>query len=226
MRGVRSSAMGWWSSSGRRAERMPAYVYGLTPGAERLFPRAYERVLDKLLDVLGERLPADVLESALREVGRRLAAQRNGSSTLDVRARIQLAAGTLEELCGLIETEEDEGTGTLRLRGFGCLLAAVAPDHLAPVAWPKPCSRRSSVRPFASSASAPPSVRAAYLARAFGRDCHAASGSIADPSGRPQAVYLGSSKLLLESAYTARDRYRAVPGTIVSELRLELCGVL
>ena len=113
----------------RRTERKPAYVYGLTAGAERLFPRAYEPVLGKLLDVLGERLPGDALESALREVGRRLGAERTGTSAPDVRARTRLAAGVLEELGGLIEIEEDEGAGTLRLRGFGCPLAAVAPGH-------------------------------------------------------------------------------------------------
>jgi predicted ArsR family transcriptional regulator len=113
----------------RRTERKPAYVYSLTAGAERLFPRAYEPVLGKLLDVLGERLPADALEAALREVGRRLAADRNGLSTPDVRARAQVAAGVLEDLGGLVEIEEDEAAGTLRLRGFGCPLAGVAPDH-------------------------------------------------------------------------------------------------
>jgi predicted ArsR family transcriptional regulator len=33
----------------------PAYVYELTPEAEDLFPRAYEPVLGRLLDVLSER---------------------------------------------------------------------------------------------------------------------------------------------------------------------------
>jgi predicted ArsR family transcriptional regulator len=34
----------------------PAYVYELTPEAENLFPKGYEPVLRRLLDVLAERL--------------------------------------------------------------------------------------------------------------------------------------------------------------------------
>src|SRR5438552_10682885 len=39
----------------RRGASKPAYAYELTPEAERLFPKAYERVLNRLLGVLWER---------------------------------------------------------------------------------------------------------------------------------------------------------------------------
>ena len=51
----------------------PAYVYELTSEAEELFPKAYEPVLGRLLDVLGERLGLEESEALLRSVGRRLA---------------------------------------------------------------------------------------------------------------------------------------------------------
>src|ERR671920_2075467 len=51
----------------------PAYLYELTPEAEDLFPKAYEPVLHRLLDVLAEQLESDESEALLRSVGRHLA---------------------------------------------------------------------------------------------------------------------------------------------------------
>ena len=43
------------------------------------------------------------------------------------RARLEAAAGVLNELGGLAELEEQDGT--LVIRGYSCPLAAVTPDH-------------------------------------------------------------------------------------------------
>src|SRR3954471_25066924 len=51
----------------RRGTSKPAYAYGLTPAAERLFPKAYGTLLRMLLDVLTERLPSSAVDDALRE---------------------------------------------------------------------------------------------------------------------------------------------------------------
>jgi predicted ArsR family transcriptional regulator len=51
----------------------PAYVFELTPDAEELFPKAYEPVLLRLLDVMSERLGPGDSEALLRAVGRSLA---------------------------------------------------------------------------------------------------------------------------------------------------------
>jgi len=59
----------------RRGSGKPASVYALAPEAEQLFPKAYDPVLQQLLDVLSERIPADEVETLLREVGRRMATQ-------------------------------------------------------------------------------------------------------------------------------------------------------
>src|SRR5690348_4696322 len=56
----------------RRGSRKPSSVYDLTPAAEQLFPKAYDPVLQQLLEVLDERLSRGDVESALGEVGRRL----------------------------------------------------------------------------------------------------------------------------------------------------------
>ena len=104
----------------------PAYVYELTPEAEDLFPKAYEPVLCRLLDVLSERLGPRGSEAVLRSVGRRLAEERDVSVD-GVRPRLEAAAGVLNELGGLAELEERDG-GFVIL-GYSCPLAAVTPEH-------------------------------------------------------------------------------------------------
>ena len=104
----------------------PAYVYELTPKAEDLFPKAYEPTLHQLLDVLAERLGPDETEALLRAAGHRMA---EGWSLPpgDVRARLEASADVLNELGGLAELEERDGT--LVIRGYSCPLVAVVPDH-------------------------------------------------------------------------------------------------
>jgi predicted ArsR family transcriptional regulator len=104
----------------------PAYVYELTLEAEDLFPKAYEPALRLLLDVLSERLGLEESEALLRSVGRRLV-EGKAVPTHSTRARLEAAAGVLNELGGLAELEEQDGT--LVIRGYSCPLAAVTPDH-------------------------------------------------------------------------------------------------
>jgi predicted ArsR family transcriptional regulator len=104
----------------------PAYVYELTQEAEELFPKAYEPALGRLLDVLAERFGPEESEAPLRSVGRRLAEGKTAPAD-GTRARLEAAAGVLNELGGVAELEERDGT--LVIRGNGCPLAAVTPEH-------------------------------------------------------------------------------------------------
>ena len=104
----------------------PAYVYELTSEAEELFRKAYEPALGRLLDVLAERLGPEESEMLLRSVGRRLAEGKT-VPTDGTRARLEAAAGVLNELGGLAELQEQDGT--LVIQGYSCPLAAVTPDH-------------------------------------------------------------------------------------------------
>ena len=104
----------------------PAYVYELTPEAEDLFPKAYEPTLRGLLDVLDERFGPEESEVLMRAVGRVLAEGKTVSAG-GARARVEAAADVLNELGGLAEVED--GDGTLAIRGYSCPLAAVTPDH-------------------------------------------------------------------------------------------------
>ncbi len=102
----------------------PAYLYDLTPEAEDLFPKAYEPVLLRLLDVLSERLGVGESEELLRAAGRGLAQGRIAPSDGGPE-RLEAAAGVLNELGGRAELEERDG-GQI-IRGYSCPLAAVTP---------------------------------------------------------------------------------------------------
>ena len=104
----------------------PAHVYELTPQAKAMFPKAYQPVLLGLLDVLVERMGREKSESVLREVGRRVAAGTELSAG-GVRGRLEAAVGVLNDLGGLAELEERDGTFVIR--SYGCPLAAVVPGH-------------------------------------------------------------------------------------------------
>jgi predicted ArsR family transcriptional regulator len=104
----------------------PAYLYELAPEAEDLFPKAYEPVLHRLLDVLEERLKSDESEALLRSVGR-LMAEGHTVPTDGARGPLEAAVEVLNGLGGLAELEERDGGFVIR--GYSCPLASVTPDH-------------------------------------------------------------------------------------------------
>jgi predicted ArsR family transcriptional regulator len=110
----------------RRGTSKPAYAYGLTPAAERLFPKAYGTLLRLLLDVLAERLPPSAVDDALRDVGHRVAAAQ-AVPIGELRDRVDQALAVLADLGGLAEAEERED-GFI-IRGASCPLAAAIPGH-------------------------------------------------------------------------------------------------
>ena len=110
----------------RRGSGKPAYVYGLTPQAEELFPKAYGPVLRELLGVLAERVGSEETEVLLRAVGSRMAGGR-GVPAGGVRARLEAGVALLNDMGGLAELEE-QGDAVL-IRGYSCPLIAVVPGH-------------------------------------------------------------------------------------------------
>src|SRR3954471_18188566 len=83
----------------RQGSGKPAYTYKLTPEAEELFPKAYGAVLHLLLDVLEESLSRQTLDSAMREVGQRLATGRPRAAG-GLRERADDAVALLSDLGG------------------------------------------------------------------------------------------------------------------------------
>ena len=110
----------------RRGSGKPASVYDLTVEAEQLFPKAYGPVLQQVLEVLRERMAVDEVETLLREVGRRIAAKWNVPSG-NLHVRLEAAVWVLNELGGLAELEEVDGSYCIH--GYSCPLASVVPGH-------------------------------------------------------------------------------------------------
>jgi predicted ArsR family transcriptional regulator len=105
----------------------PAYIYELTPEAEEMFLKGYKPVLCQLLGVLSGQLGPEESEVLLRRVGRRIAEGKTVTAD-GVHTRLEAAVGVLNELGGLAELEEYNGSFVIR--GYSCPLGGVvAPDH-------------------------------------------------------------------------------------------------
>jgi predicted ArsR family transcriptional regulator len=110
----------------RRGSRKPSSIYDLAPEAEQLFPKAYDPVLQQLLEVLSERIPSDEVDTLLREVGRRIAGRWNVPSG-ELRVRLEAAVEVFNELGGMAELEACDSHSCIR--SYSCPLAAVASEH-------------------------------------------------------------------------------------------------
>jgi predicted ArsR family transcriptional regulator len=92
----------------KRGHRKPSFAYELTADAERLFPKAYDALLNQLIAVLKSRLSAEDLEEILRAVGRSMGRPHvaiSRDSTLEQTTRRVLKA--LEALGGSARVERD-----------------------------------------------------------------------------------------------------------------------
>ena len=105
----------------RRGETRPAMVYELAPGVDDALSRAYMPFASQLVRVLADRLAERELAETMREVGRRLAGELPPTRG-PLMQRVEAASAVLQELGAPNEVERT--TDTVRIRGFGCLLAA------------------------------------------------------------------------------------------------------
>jgi predicted ArsR family transcriptional regulator len=113
-------------SGERRGSGKPAFMYELSQGAEQLFPKAYGPVLRELLGVLSDGMSTNEVETLMRRTGRRLATQQH-LPTGDLQSRLKVAIDVLNELGGLAELKEENGTYIIQ--GYSCPLATVVPGH-------------------------------------------------------------------------------------------------
>ena len=110
----------------RRGFRKPHFAYKLTHDAEALFPKAYDLLLNALINVLKDRLDPKAIAEVLREVGRSLAAgQASLKGSLESRARAAVKA--LEGLGGSARIEKEETK--LIISSGSCPLAAAVSEH-------------------------------------------------------------------------------------------------
>jgi predicted ArsR family transcriptional regulator len=112
----------------QRGARKPHFAYELTDEAERLFPKAYDALLNQLITALKGRLPHSVIEDVLREVGRSLAARHSSDGgSADLEARLRNALEILKAIGGTPSLEREDGK--LIIRSGGCPLAAAVAEH-------------------------------------------------------------------------------------------------
>ncbi len=111
----------------RRGARKPHFTYTLTEEADRLFPKAYDALLNQLIAVLKNRLNPAEMEDVLREVGRAVAANMPNGHDASLQSRVQKALKVLEAIGGSAEIEQHDGK--IVIRGNGCPLAAAVNVH-------------------------------------------------------------------------------------------------
>ncbi|HEV7902572.1 MAG TPA: ArsR family transcriptional regulator [Pyrinomonadaceae bacterium] len=111
----------------RRGARKPHFTYALTPEAEKLFPKAYDALLNQLIAVLKGRLDEQELEGVLREVGRGIVAGAPEGQEDDLGSRVQTALKVLAAIGGAAEVEQLEDK--FIIYSSGCPLAAAVSVH-------------------------------------------------------------------------------------------------
>jgi predicted ArsR family transcriptional regulator len=112
----------------QRGSRKPHFAYELTDEAEQLFPKAYDILLNRFIDVLKGRLTRSELEDVLREVGRSLGrAQALNAENGDMDRRLQHGLKALEMIGGVARIENTGGKCVIRSEG--CPLAAAVTEH-------------------------------------------------------------------------------------------------
>lgn len=114
----------------RQGVRRPHAEYELAPKARMLFPRAYEPVLHKLVDVLKEQLPPDRRRQVLLEAGRRVLRLFVGE--LDTIPQDERLNRLMEKLGGRgagIELVRENGRALVR--ACSCPLASVTAENEA-----------------------------------------------------------------------------------------------
>ena len=103
-----------------KGTRRPAAVYGIRPGAEIHFSRAYPIFLSQLTHDLAHKLSQKEFKTVMRELGQRLASSVPRPSG-DPRDRIAGALKFLKMLGSV--TEVTEGKGKIIISSYGCPIA-------------------------------------------------------------------------------------------------------
>ena len=111
----------------RRGPRKPHFTYVLTEEADKLFPKAYDALLNQLIAVLKSRMKPAEIEEVLREVGRALAADAPAGPNVSLESRVQTALKVLEAIGGAAQIELHGGK--IVIAASGCPLAAAVAVH-------------------------------------------------------------------------------------------------
>lgn len=105
--------------------RKPHFAYALTTDARELFPRSYDALFNRLLDVLKTALTPRSLKKALVEVGSRIGKESGGTGTREQRLAAALAA--LKDLGGAATIKEENGR--VWIKSESCPFAEAVAEH-------------------------------------------------------------------------------------------------
>jgi DeoR family transcriptional regulator, suf operon transcriptional repressor len=115
---------------GRRAgTTRPFQTYELTSEVDHLLSRAYIPLLGQLIRTLADALPADQVETLVRQAGRGLADEllHTRRPTGSLESKVRSASELLNEELGALTHVESNGHYVIR--GAGCPLSAVTGKH-------------------------------------------------------------------------------------------------
>lgn len=112
----------------QRGTRKPHFAYELTGEAEKLFPKAYDVILNRLIATLKARLSQAAVEDVLKEVGRSLAmSQTMSGKSGDLETRVEKGLKALENIGGAARIEKEESS--FFIRSERCPLASAVAEH-------------------------------------------------------------------------------------------------
>jgi predicted ArsR family transcriptional regulator len=115
-------------SGTQRGSRKPHFAYELTPEAERLFPKAYDVLLNRLITVLKGELSPEALSEVLASVGRSLAETHAVDQPGDdLESRLARALRVLEAIGGSARIVREDGH--VSVRSSSCPLGATVVEH-------------------------------------------------------------------------------------------------
>ncbi|MBC7894016.1 MAG: helix-turn-helix domain-containing protein [Cytophagaceae bacterium] len=106
----------------------PATLYEIHPDADALFSRAFQPVLEALLDELRDSNTTQDGDDLMHRVGHRLARVMGRAPVGDLGSRVAAGAAVLDSLGGVTEVEKTEGA--FLIRGCGaCPLSPATARH-------------------------------------------------------------------------------------------------
>ena len=110
-----------------KGHRKPHFLYQLTGEANRLFPKAYDSLLTRILSVFKRSLKPSVVEGLLEQTGREIGSEVPGTSGEPLGTRLDRAIEALSELGGSAEVVS-ENSHTV-IKSNCCPFGEVVTDH-------------------------------------------------------------------------------------------------
>ena len=107
--------------------RKPHVVYRLAGDARHIFPKSYDSLFNRLLDVLKDKLPKRSLSSMLRDVGQRIGRSNAIDPVSPLSAKVEAALSSLQELGGAATASEENGQ--VLIKSESCPFAEAVAEH-------------------------------------------------------------------------------------------------